>query len=185
MSRCIPMARSRGRPARPPSSAAARARTRSFDVPSTVGGLAFAPKGLRLAIAHYNGVTLWFPNMAANAGIAGMGRLASRRHLQPGQQVPGHHDARAGAAWLAARRQPAHAHDRLSRPRPLDVVERRRQGAGDLRRRHRDHLAVRQQGRPDGQGARDAGAAAGARLRRSPAIRSRTSWPPATATAPC
>ena len=38
---------------------------KSFDVPSTVGGLAFAPKGLRLAIAHYNGVTLWFPNMAA------------------------------------------------------------------------------------------------------------------------
>jgi WD40 repeat protein len=32
---------------------------------STVGGLAFAPKGLRLAVAHYNGVTLWFPNMAA------------------------------------------------------------------------------------------------------------------------
>jgi len=40
-----------------------------FDVPSTVGGLAFAPKGLRLAIAHYNGVSLWFPNMAANAEI--------------------------------------------------------------------------------------------------------------------
>jgi WD40 repeat protein len=40
---------------------------KSFDVPSTVGGLAFAPKGLRLAIAHYNGVTLWFPNMAGSA----------------------------------------------------------------------------------------------------------------------
>ncbi|MBB5049237.1 WD40 repeat protein [Rhodopseudomonas rhenobacensis] len=40
---------------------------KSFEVPSTVGGLAFAPKGMRLAIAHYNGVTLWFPNMAANA----------------------------------------------------------------------------------------------------------------------
>jgi WD40 repeat protein len=38
---------------------------KSLDVRSTVGGLAFAPKGLRLAIAHYNGVTLWFPNMAA------------------------------------------------------------------------------------------------------------------------
>jgi WD40 repeat protein len=38
---------------------------KSFDAPTTVGGLAFAPKGLRLAIAHYNGVTLWFPNMAA------------------------------------------------------------------------------------------------------------------------
>lgn len=33
-----------------------------LDVPSTVGGLAFAPKGLRLAVAHYGGVTLWFPN---------------------------------------------------------------------------------------------------------------------------
>ena len=37
---------------------------KSLEVPSTVGGLAFAPKGLRLAVAHYNGVTLWFPNMA-------------------------------------------------------------------------------------------------------------------------
>ena len=36
---------------------------KSFDAPSTVGGLAFAPKGLRVAVAHYNGVTLWFPNM--------------------------------------------------------------------------------------------------------------------------
>ena len=42
---------------------------KSFDVPSTVGGLAFAPKGLRLAIAHYNGVTLWFPNMAAKPEV--------------------------------------------------------------------------------------------------------------------
>jgi WD40 repeat protein len=38
---------------------------KTLDVPSTVGGLAFAPKGLRLAVAHYNGVTLWFPNMGA------------------------------------------------------------------------------------------------------------------------
>ena len=38
---------------------------KSFDAPSTVGGLAFAPKGLGVAVAHYNGVTLWFPNMAA------------------------------------------------------------------------------------------------------------------------
>jgi WD40 repeat protein len=36
-----------------------------FEAPSTVGGLAFAPKGLRVAVAHYNGATLWFPNMAA------------------------------------------------------------------------------------------------------------------------
>src|SRR6185312_4514698 len=38
---------------------------RSHDAVSTVGGLAFAPKGFRLAIAHYNGATLWFPNTDA------------------------------------------------------------------------------------------------------------------------
>jgi WD40 repeat protein len=38
---------------------------RHRDVASTVGGLAFAPKGFRLAIAHYNGATLWFPNAQA------------------------------------------------------------------------------------------------------------------------
>jgi WD40 repeat protein len=46
-----------------------KAEEKSFDAPSTVGGLAFAPKGLRLAIAHYNGVSLWFPNMAAKPEV--------------------------------------------------------------------------------------------------------------------
>ncbi len=40
---------------------------RQFEAPSTVAGLAFAPKGFRAAIAHYNGVTLWFPNAAGAA----------------------------------------------------------------------------------------------------------------------
>lgn len=31
--------------------------------PSSIGGLAFAPKGIRLALAHYDGVTLWYPGM--------------------------------------------------------------------------------------------------------------------------
>jgi WD40 repeat protein len=35
---------------------------REIELPSTVGGLAFLPKGFRLAVAHYNGATLWFPN---------------------------------------------------------------------------------------------------------------------------
>ena len=35
---------------------------RELEAPSTVGGIAFLPKGLRLAVAHYNGATLWFPN---------------------------------------------------------------------------------------------------------------------------
>lgn len=41
--------------------------TRSIDVVSSAGGLAFAPKGFRIAIAHYGGATLWFPNAAAPA----------------------------------------------------------------------------------------------------------------------
>jgi WD40 repeat protein len=42
----------------------AKGTDRTLAVPTTVGGLAFSPKGLRLAIAHYNGATLWFPNAA-------------------------------------------------------------------------------------------------------------------------
>src|SRR6202171_6324149 len=36
-----------------------------FDAPSAVGGLAFAPKGLRLAGGHFNGVALWFSPIGA------------------------------------------------------------------------------------------------------------------------
>ena len=43
----------------------ARAEIKSIDLPSSAGGLAFAPKGLRLAAAHYGGVSLWFPNAQA------------------------------------------------------------------------------------------------------------------------
>ena len=40
---------------------------RGLEAPSTVAGLAFAPKGFRLGVAHYNGVTLWFPNAVGAA----------------------------------------------------------------------------------------------------------------------
>jgi WD40 repeat protein len=42
---------------------------RSVELPSTVGGLAFMPKGFRLAIAHYNGASLWFPNAQAKPEV--------------------------------------------------------------------------------------------------------------------
>jgi WD40 repeat protein len=38
---------------------------RTFAAPSSVRGLAFMPKGFRIAIAHYDGASLWFPNAAA------------------------------------------------------------------------------------------------------------------------
>jgi WD40 repeat protein len=44
---------------------AAKGEEKIIEAASTVGGLSFAPKGLRLAVAHYNGVTLWFPNAQA------------------------------------------------------------------------------------------------------------------------
>ena len=43
----------------------AKGEIKSADLPSSAGGLAFAPKGLRLAIAHYGGASLWFPNAVA------------------------------------------------------------------------------------------------------------------------
>ncbi len=42
----------------------AKGEVRSFTTPSTARGLAFLPKGYRLAAAHYNGASLWFPNIA-------------------------------------------------------------------------------------------------------------------------
>lgn len=56
------LAYSAGKTAHVLSKGGTKGGTKSFEAPSTVGGLAFAPKGLRLAIAHYGGATLWFPN---------------------------------------------------------------------------------------------------------------------------
>jgi WD40 repeat protein len=44
----------------------AKREERTLELGSSVGGLAFAPRGFRLAISRYNGATLWFPN-AQNA----------------------------------------------------------------------------------------------------------------------
>lgn len=43
----------------------AKGEVRTMTAPSSVRGLAFLPKGYRLAISHYNGASLWFPNAAA------------------------------------------------------------------------------------------------------------------------
>ncbi len=40
---------------------------KTLELPSSSRGIAFFPKGYRLAAAHYNGVSLWFPNAAAKA----------------------------------------------------------------------------------------------------------------------
>ncbi len=42
---------------------------KTWVAPSSVRGLAFMPKGYRLAVAHYGGASLWFPNMAATPDV--------------------------------------------------------------------------------------------------------------------
>ena len=43
----------------------AKGEVKTWTAPSTPRGLAFMPKGYRIAASHYNGVSLWFPNAAA------------------------------------------------------------------------------------------------------------------------
>lgn len=43
---------------------------RMQELPSTSRGVAFFPKGYRLAISHYNGATLWFPNAGKPENLA-------------------------------------------------------------------------------------------------------------------
>jgi sugar lactone lactonase YvrE len=46
-----------------------KGREKTLEVPSTARSLAFAPKGYRLAISHYNGATLWYPNLEAKPEV--------------------------------------------------------------------------------------------------------------------
>ncbi|MGO9741882.1 MAG: WD40 repeat domain-containing protein [Roseiarcus sp.] len=42
---------------------------KSWTAPSTARGLCFLSKGYRLAVAHYNGVSLWFPNAGGEPSL--------------------------------------------------------------------------------------------------------------------
>ena len=132
---------------------------REFEAPSTVGGLAFLPKGFRLAVAHYNGATLWFPNapQAAPEKLewkgSHLGATVSPdgRFLVTTMQEPMLHGWRLAdgkhmrMSGYAARVDLA----RLDGRRPL---------ARDLGFDATHPLAVPDQGRPDGQTAAAVGA---------------------------
>jgi WD40 repeat protein len=47
----------------------AKGEVKSIVAPSTVRGVGFVPKGYRLAMAHYNGASLWFPNTEAGLDL--------------------------------------------------------------------------------------------------------------------
>ena len=133
---------------------------RTFEAPSTVAGLAFAPKGLRLAIAHYNGATLWFPNAAGAEPQKLEWKSSHRRgHDQPGWAFRRHRHAGVGAARLEA--SPKRKHMRMTgysaRVRSL-VVERGRRIPRHFRLRATHPLAFRRQEWSDGPPAEALGA---------------------------
>ena len=150
MLRSGPIAPSLGRPARLRS---CRVRTlREFEAPSTVGGIAFLPKGFRpgagpLQRRH----ALVSKRQGRGAGIPGMEGFASRRHRQSGWPVSCHDDAGADAAWLAARRPQAHAHVWLCLSSDFNELDGRRRMASHFGRATAHPLAVPWQRRPDGQ----------------------------------
>ena len=144
---------------------AGKGEPRSIEVQSTVGGLAFAPKGVRLAIAHYNGVSMWFPNA----------QVAPEMLEWKGS----HHDVAFspnGQFMVTAMQEPA-----LHGWRVVDAKHMRmsgysarvrsfawtvgRQVARDVWLRATRAVAVPGQGRPDGQAAEDVRSLRGARDR--------------------
>ena len=46
-----------------------KGREKILELASAARGITFAPKGYRLAVAHYNGATLWFPNTEAKPEV--------------------------------------------------------------------------------------------------------------------
>ncbi len=58
---------------------------KSWCAPTTARGLAFQPKGFRLAATHYNGATLWFPKVeGAPQTSSGRARISTRPSLPTG-----------------------------------------------------------------------------------------------------
>lgn len=47
----------------------AKGAVKNWTAPSSARGLAFMPKGYRVAASHYNGVSLWFPNLDATPDL--------------------------------------------------------------------------------------------------------------------
>jgi len=93
----------------------------ALDLPSTVGAVAFLPKGFRLAIAHYGGATLWFPSTKAEPErLAWKGsHLAATispdgRFLVTGMQEPTLH------GWRLADRKDMRMQGYSARVRSLD-----------------------------------------------------------------
>ena len=85
-------------------------------------GLAFLPKGYRLAAAHYNGVSLWFPNADATPQLLEWKGSHLDATVSPdGRFLVTSMQENALHGWRLAD-APQHADDRLSRQDALALL---------------------------------------------------------------
>ena len=87
---------------------------RTWSAPTTARGLAFQPKGFRLAATHYNGATLWFPKVEGTPQTLEWKGAHLDATFSPGWPLPRHLDAGECASRLADSGFAQHAHDRIS-----------------------------------------------------------------------
>ena len=95
---------------------------KEMTAPSSVRGLAFAPKGYRLAYAHNGGREPVVSERLERARPLRLEGFASRRHLLAGWALPRDLDAGERIARLEIGRQEAHADDGLSGEEPLALL---------------------------------------------------------------
>ena len=126
---------------------------RTWAAPSTVRGLAFQPKGYRLAATHYNGASLWFPNIdGPPQTLEWKGAHLDATFSPDGRFLVTSMQENALHGWRLADSR----HMRMTGypgQDALPVMVARRGLARDLGSGGRDRLAFQGQGRADGQGA--------------------------------
>ena len=159
---------------------------KEFAHPRSVEGIAFAPKGMRIGVARYNGATLHFPGRRGQAARAAMGWRPHRHHLLARRQLRRHGHAGECPARLEARRRQAHAHDRLPGQGEVSVME--RQAASWLASSGAPAAIVwpfTGKDGPMGKAPLELGTRGNTMVTASPAIRRMTSSPSAMPTAWC
>ena len=128
-------------------------KTKEFQHPRSVEGLAFSPKGMRFGVARYNGATLHFPATDGKpTELEWAGAHTAITFSPDGNFVVTAMQENALHGWKLADGK----HMRMSGypgEGQKPVLERQGQMAGKFRRAGSNRLAVPGQGRADGQGA--------------------------------
>ena len=156
---------------------------KTWSAPTTARGLAFQPKGYRVAVTHYNGVSLWFPKVeGAPQTLEWKGAHLDATFSPDGRFLVTSMQENALHGWRLTDSRNMRMTGYPAKTRSLswshDGAWLATSGADAARR-----LAVQGQGRADGQGAARMRRARNRGRPKSPFIRRRLSSPSATRTA--